>query len=54
MDSDQTPGVKPPQGFGAKLVGTILGPMFRGATKKAIVQDLDDIAAAAEALSASA
>ena len=43
-----------PQSFGAKLMGTILGPIFLGATKKAIVQDLDDIAAAAEALSASA
>jgi carbon monoxide dehydrogenase subunit G len=41
-----------PQSFGAKVMGTLLGPLARSATKKAITQDLADIAAAAEALPA--
>ena len=39
-----------PQSFGAKVMGTLLGPLARSATKKAITQDLADIAAAAESL----
>lgn len=41
-----------PQSFGAKVMGTLLGPLARSATKKAITQDLADIAAAAGALPA--
>ncbi len=39
-----------PQSFGAKLMGALLGPLARSATKKVITQDLADIAAAAESL----
>ena len=39
-----------PQGLGAKLMAATVGRLFRGATKKALMQDLDEIAAAAEAL----
>ena len=38
-----------PQGFGAKLMAATVGLLFRRATKKALMQDLDDVAAAAEA-----
>ena len=38
-----------PQTFGAKLASVTIGLLFRGATKKALIKDLDDIATAAEA-----
>ena len=38
-----------PQTFGAKLIWAVFGFMFRGATRKALLQDLNDIKAAAEA-----
>jgi len=38
-----------PQSLGAKLAGATVGRLFAGATKKALRQDLDEIAAAAEA-----
>ena len=37
-----------PQTFGAKLMWGVFGFMFRGATHKALLQDLKDIKAAAE------
>lgn len=37
-----------PRGLGSKLMAATLGRLFSGATKKALHQDLDDIAAAAE------
>ncbi len=36
------------QSFGAKLMSATMGFMFKGATKKAFVQDLNDIKAAVE------
>jgi hypothetical protein len=39
-----------PQRFGAKLASVTIGLLFRGATRKALTRDLDDIAAAAEAV----
>jgi carbon monoxide dehydrogenase subunit G len=39
-----------PQSLGAKLASATIGLLFRGATKKALAKDLDDIAAAAEAV----
>lgn len=41
-----------PQGALAKVMAATLGRLFTGATRKAIAQDLDDIAAAAEGRSA--
>lgn len=37
-----------PQTFGAKFMATVLGPLFKGATKKALLQDLEDIKKVAE------
>ncbi|MBV7329489.1 SRPBCC family protein [Chloroflexi bacterium TSY] len=37
-----------PQSFGAKLMSAAMGFMFKNATKKAVVQDLNDIKAAVE------
>lgn len=37
-----------PQSFAAKLMANTIGHLFRGATRKALAKDLDDIAAAAE------
>ncbi len=37
-----------PQSFGAKVMWLVFGFMFRGATRKALLQDLTDIKAAAE------
>ena len=37
-----------PKGMFTKALGATVGRMFAGATKKAIISDLDDIAAAAE------
>lgn len=31
------------QSFGAKFMATVLGPLFKGATKKALLKDLEDI-----------
>ncbi len=31
------------QTFGAKFMATVLGPLFKGATKKAVLKDLEDI-----------
>ncbi len=42
-----------PQTFGAKFMWLALGFMFRGATRKALLQDLNDIKAAAEGSRAS-
>lgn len=36
------------QTFGAKFMATVLGPLFKGATKKALLQDLEDIKRLAE------
>ena len=38
-----------PTGTMSKLMGATVGKLFEGATRKALAQDLDDIAAAAEA-----
>lgn len=38
-----------PQTFGAKIMGNLMGWMMKGATKKAIHKDLEDIKRAAEA-----
>lgn len=38
-----------PKGTFTRVMGATVGKMFEGATKKMITQDLDDIAAAAEA-----
>jgi len=37
-----------PQSFGAKIMSAITGPFFNNATKQALIQDLEDIKAAAE------
>ena len=37
-----------PQTFGAKVMWAVFGFLFRGATRKALLQDLNDIKAAAE------
>ena len=37
-----------PQSLGAKFMATVLGPLFKGATKKALMQDLLDIKKLAE------
>ena len=39
-----------PKGTMTRLLGATMGKMFVGATRKALIADLDDIAAAAEAL----
>ena len=36
-----------PKGFFSKLMAATIGRLFSGATRKALQQDLDDIAAAA-------
>lgn len=37
-----------PQTFGAKVMGTLFGPLFKGATRKALLKDLEDIKKVAE------
>lgn len=37
-----------PQSFGAKVLSATMGFMFKGATKKALLQDLTDVKAAVE------
>ena len=36
------------EGAVARVMGAVVGPLFRGATRKLLAKDLDDIAAAAE------
>lgn len=38
-----------PQTFGAKLMGAVFGPLMKGSMRKAILKDLEDIKAVAEA-----
>lgn len=38
-----------PQTFGAKVMGSIFGPFMKGSMRKALLKDLEDIKAAAEA-----
>lgn len=38
-----------PQTFGAKLLSAMMGFMFKGATEKALLKDLEDVKAAVEA-----
>jgi hypothetical protein len=40
-----------PQTFGAKFMSFIFGPMIKGATKKALLKDLNDIKTVAESRS---
>lgn len=42
-----------PQTFGARIIGALMMPFFKKATKKAMLQDLQDIKIAAEEIEAS-